>query len=104
MNRAICLSVVTATVTAGVPGVRKMAAMLKVFAVSTKAKAEPEGHGRRGRIRAGAVGIRSRIVRRRRIRIGVSMRRHRLRRKLIAEAHGTGRQAEQKERRYDNGK
>ena len=85
------LPVVTATVTARVPGVRKMAAMLKVFAVSTKAKVEPEGHGRRGRISDGTVGMRSRIVRRRRIRIGVSIRRHRLRRKLFAESHGAGR-------------
>jgi len=87
------LPVVTATVTARVPGVRKMAAMFKVFAMSTKAKAEPEGHGRRGRIRDGTVGIRSSILLRRRIRIGVSIGRprDRLRRNLFAESHGTGR-------------
>ena len=87
------LPVVTATVTARVPSVRKMAAMLKVFAVSPKAEVEPEGHGRRDRISDGTIGIRSRIVRRRRIRIGVSIGRprDRLWRKLFAESHGTRR-------------
>ena len=100
------LPVVTATVTARVPSVRKMAAMLKVLAVSPKAEVEPEGHGRRGRISAGTIGIRSRIVRRRRIRIWVSIRRRRNRlwQKLLAESHGTRRKAKQKELRCDNGK
>ena len=99
------LPVMAAAVTARVPGVREMTAMFKVFAVFTKAEAEPQDGGRRP-ISTGPVGIRSRIIRRRRIRIWVSIRRHRdrLRRKLFAESHGTRRNAKQKERRCDNGK
>src|SRR5207253_1635415 len=78
------LPVMAAAVTARVPGVRKMAAVLEVSAVSTKAEAESQDR-RRNDIRTGPVGIRSRIIRRRRIGIWVSIRRRRdrLRRKLL---------------------
>ena len=82
------LAVMTTAVTAKVSSVREMAATLKAPAVSTKAKAESQGYRRRSNISL------------RRIRIGVSIRRHggRLRWKLLAESHGTCRKAEQKKR------
>ena len=88
------LPVMTPAVTARVPGVRKMAAMRKVLAVSTKAKAESQGN-RRTQVSTGTVGIRSSVVRCRRIRIriliAVLRRWNRLRGKLLAESHGTRR-------------
>ena len=80
----------TPAVTASMPGVRKMAAMRKVFAVSTKAKAESQGD-RRTQVSTGTVGIRSSVVCRRiRILIAVLRRWNRLRGKLLAESYGTG--------------
>ena len=85
------LPVMTPAVTASMPGVRKMTAMRKVFAVSTKAKAESQGD-RRTQVSTGTIGIRPSVVRCRRIRILIAVLRrwNRLRGKLLAESYGTG--------------